>query len=56
MCGVTQHDAPESIACDVSFAHAFIAIMIAILSSSLFWIVDLFCRDKSSLSSDAMAC
>jgi hypothetical protein len=45
--GMTQHDAPESmIACDVSFVHVFIAIRIAILSSSLFCIVDLFYRGK----------
>jgi hypothetical protein len=43
--GVMQHDAPESmIACDVSFVHVFV---VDILSSSLFCIVDLFCRGKS---------
>jgi hypothetical protein len=55
--GVMQHDALESmIACYISFVHAFVAIRIAILSSSLFWIVDLFCRGKSLSSSDAMSC
>jgi hypothetical protein len=55
--GVMQHDAPESmIACDVYFVHAFVAIRIAVFSSSLFWIVNLFCRGKLSLSSDAMSC
>jgi hypothetical protein len=57
MYGVTQHDAPESImACDVSFVHAFVAIRMAILSSSLFFNFDQFCNGKSSLSSDAASC
>jgi hypothetical protein len=51
---VTQHDAPESImVCDVSLVHVFVAIRIAILRSSLFCKFELFCNDKSSLSSDA---
>jgi hypothetical protein len=55
--GVTQHDAPDSmIACAIYFVHAFIAIRIAILSSSLICRVDLFCRGKSLSSSDAMSC
>jgi hypothetical protein len=37
MYGVTQHDAPESmIACDISFAQALLAMIIAILSNALF--------------------
>jgi hypothetical protein len=37
MCGVTQQDAPESImACDFSVEHVLVAIMIAILRSSVF--------------------
>jgi hypothetical protein len=57
MYGVTQHDAPESIiACDVSFVHVFVAIRIAILSSSLFCKFDRLCNGKSSLSSDAASC
>jgi hypothetical protein len=57
MYGVTQHDAPESImACDVSFVHAFVAIRVDILSSSLFCKFDRFCNGKSSLSSDAVSC
>jgi hypothetical protein len=52
--GVTQHDAPESnMACDVSLVHAFVAIRIAILRSSLFCKFERFCSGKSSLSSDA---
>jgi hypothetical protein len=35
-------------ACDVSFVHAFVAISIAIFTSSLFCKFDLFCRGKSS--------
>jgi hypothetical protein len=54
---VMQHDEPESIiACDVSFVYAFIAISTAILRSSLFCMVDLFFRGKSSCSSDAASC
>jgi hypothetical protein len=57
MYGVTQHDAPKSmIACDVYFVHVLVAISTAILRSSLFCIVDLFCRGKSSCSSDAASC
>jgi hypothetical protein len=60
MYGVTQHDAPKSImVCDVSFVHAFVAISMAILRSSLFCkfdLLDLFCRSKSSCSSDAASC
>jgi hypothetical protein len=40
-------------ACDVSFMHASVAIITAILRSSLFCMVDLFCRGKSSCSSGA---
>jgi hypothetical protein len=37
MYSVTQNDAPEStMACDVSFVHASVAISTAILRSSLF--------------------
>jgi hypothetical protein len=37
MHGVTQHDAPESmIACDISFAQVLLAMIIAILSYSIF--------------------
>jgi hypothetical protein len=55
--GVIQQDALESIiACDVSFLHPFVAISMAILRSSLFYIFDLFCRGNSSCSSDAASC
>jgi hypothetical protein len=51
MYGVTQHDAPESVMeCDVYFVHAFVALSMAILRSSLFCKFDLFCRGKSFCS------
>jgi hypothetical protein len=54
--GVTQHDAPESfMVCDVSLVHVFVAIMVAILSSSLFCKFERCCNDNSSLSSDAVS-
>jgi hypothetical protein len=57
MYGMPHHDAPESImACDVSFVHGFIAISMAILRSLLFCNFELFCRGKSSCSSDAASC
>jgi hypothetical protein len=57
MYGVTKHDAPDStMACDVSFVHAFVEIRIVILSSSLFFKFDRFCNGKSSLSSDTASC
>jgi hypothetical protein len=55
--GVTQHDALESIiACDVSFVHVLVDISTAIFRSSLFCMVDIFCRGKSSCSSDVVSC
>jgi hypothetical protein len=57
MYGVIQHDAPASIiACGVSFVHVFFAISTAIFRSLLLCMVDLFCRGKSSCSSDAASC
>jgi hypothetical protein len=54
---VTQQDAPESIiACDVSLEHALVAIMIAILNSSLFCDVDRVCRGRSSVLEDMVSC
>jgi hypothetical protein len=52
--GVTPHDARESImAWEVYLVHAFVAIRIAILRSSLFCKFDRCYNGKSSLSSDA---
>jgi hypothetical protein len=57
MCGVTQQDALESIiACDVSEEHALVAIMIAILRSSLFYEVDRYCKGRSSVLSEIVSC
>jgi hypothetical protein len=57
MCGVTQQDAPELIiVCDVSVEHALVAIMIAILRSSLFCEVERFCKGRSSALSEIVSC
>jgi hypothetical protein len=57
MCGVAQQDAPELIiACDVTLEHALVAIMIAILRSSLFCEVDRFCKGRSSVLSEIVSC
>jgi hypothetical protein len=57
MRGVTQQDAPESIiACDVSVEHVLVAIMIAILRSSVFCDVDRFWRGRSSVLADTVSC
>jgi hypothetical protein len=57
MFGVTHQDAPESIiACDVSLEHALVAIMIAILRSSLFSEVDRFCKGRISVLSEIVSC
>jgi hypothetical protein len=57
MCGVTQQDDPESImACDVSVEHVLVAIMIAILRSSVFCDVDRFRRGRSYVLSDTVSC
>jgi hypothetical protein len=54
---VTQQDAPELIiACDVSVEHELVAIMIAILNSSLFCDVDQFCRGRLSVLADIVSC
>jgi hypothetical protein len=57
MCGVTQQDAPETIiACYGSLEHALVAIMIAILRSSLFCEVGRFCKGRSSVLSEIVSC